>query len=111
MGASSSITIQEDQNFETYSLIWLDSQENLQAQKQLRSSINHLITFEDDQLCLKYIQSLTKHDRVVFIISGTFGQTFVPKIVPLLQITSIYVYCFNKQTHQQWVKQYPKVIH
>ncbi len=44
---------QIDENLETYSLIWLDafvntSEENFQAQKQLQTSINHLLTFDID---------------------------------------------------------------
>jgi len=53
MATALSNTTQEDENLEIYCLIWLDasvseSQENIEAQKQLRASINHLLTFADD---------------------------------------------------------------
>ena len=71
MAVSKNKVKQNDENRETYCLIWLDpsinsSKENIQAQKQLRTLINHLLTFEDDQECLKYIHSLSKDDRGYF---------------------------------------------
>jgi hypothetical protein len=109
-------TTQEDQNLETYCLIWLDasvnkSQENIQAQKELRTSINHLMTFEDDRQCLIYIQSVPKDDRIILIVSGRLGQIIVPKIVKYRQISSIYVYCMDKKANEQWAKQFKKVIY
>jgi protein gp37 len=102
------------QNLETYCLIWLDvsvnnSQENIQAQQQLRTSINHLITFEDYQQCLQYIEFVPKDDRIILIVSGRLGQIIVPKIVKYRQVTSIYVYCMDKKANEQWAKQFKKV--
>jgi hypothetical protein len=106
--------IDEKQNFETFCLIWLDksvnaSQENREAQTKLRASINHLLTFEDDQQCLHYVESLAADDRVIFIVSGHFGQTITPQIASSRQILAIYVYCFNKEFHQTWANNYKKV--
>ena len=108
------MTTEADENFETYSLLWLDaavndSNQNLQAQKKLRQTINHLKTFEDVHLCMRYILSLNNHDRIVLIVNGKLGKLIVPKIVHLRQIISIYVYCYDLQTHQQWAKLYSKV--
>ncbi|CAF1179093.1 unnamed protein product [Adineta steineri] len=107
-------TTEADPSFEIYSLIWLDSSvndssQNIQAQNKLRQIINHLKVFEDDQQCLRYIQSLNKHDRVFFIVNGKLGQLIVPKLARFTQIISIYIYCFNQQTHQQWAQYYPKI--
>ena len=85
-----------------------NSQENIQAQQQLRTSINHLLTFEDDQQCLQYIQSLPKDDRIVLIVSGRLGQIIVPQIVHLRQIISIYVYCMDKKANEQWAQHFLK---
>jgi hypothetical protein len=62
--ASASL-VQQKQNLETYSLIWVDaavnsSKENVLAQQQLRTSINHLLIFEDDNECEEYIRSTPK---------------------------------------------------
>ncbi len=105
---------QKDENLETYSLVWLDasvnsSKENIAAQKQLRASINHLLTFENEQQGLEYIHSLPKDDRTVLIVSGKLGRIIVPKIVQLRQIISIYVYCMDKKANEQWASQFSKV--
>jgi len=116
MGIILSNTTQEDGNLETYSLIWLDasvnkSRDNIEAQKQLRISINHLLTFEDDQECLQYIDSIPKNDRIILIVSGRLGQIIVPKIVKYRQIASVYVYCMNKKANEEWAKQFNKVTY
>ncbi len=103
-----------DENLETYCLIWLDasvnsSPENVKVQQQLRSSINHLLLFEDDQQCLEYIHSVPKDDRIVFIVSGKFGQIIVPQIVQLRQIISIYIYCTDKKANEEWSRHFTKV--
>ena len=114
MATALSNTTQQDENLETYSLIWLDtsvnaSHENIEAQKQLRTSINYLVTFEDDQKCLQHIESACKDDRIIFIVSGKLGQSIVPKIVKYRQLVSIYVYCMNKTANEQWAKPFKKV--
>ena len=111
---TTSATLKEN-NLETYSLIWLDasvhSQENIDAQEKFRSSINHLKTFEQSDQCEQYIRSFSSLDRIVFIVSGRLGQQLVPRIHQLRQISSIYVYCMDKQRHQQWANQFKKVFH
>ncbi|CAF3132461.1 unnamed protein product [Rotaria sp. Silwood2] len=107
-------SIETNQNLETYCLIWLDSsvnksKENIYAQQILRTSINHLLTFEDDELCLQYIDGLSNDDRVVLIVSGRLGQTIVPQVAFLRNIVSIYVYCMDKQANEQWTQHFSKV--
>jgi len=62
--------INNNQNLERLSLIWVknsinNSKENVQTQKQLRTLINHLITFEDYSQCFEYIQSISKDDQII----------------------------------------------
>lgn len=102
------------ENFETYSLIWVDAtinfQENIDAQAKLRSSINYLRTFDKLDDCENYIQSsTTSNDRIVLITSGQFGQQLIPEIHKLRQIYSIYIYCTDNEFHQQWSGKYNKV--
>jgi len=107
-------SLQEDKNFETYLLVWLDasinSEENLAAQEKLRLSINYLQSFDQLCECEIYIQSVPSEDRIVLIVSGDFGRQLIPKIHDLQQVFSIYIYCGNKEFHQQWSEQYDKVI-
>ncbi len=106
-------SIKPDNNFETYFLIWLDasinSEENRDAQEKFRSSIHYLQTFDKLDECEKYIRSVSSEDRIVFIVSGHFGQYLIPQIHHLRQLSSIYIYCANKDFHQQWSQQYYKV--
>ncbi|CAF1199992.1 unnamed protein product [Rotaria sp. Silwood1] len=107
-------TIENDENLETYCLIWLDasvntSRENFKVQQQLQAIINHLLTFEDDQQCLHYIKNRSEDDRIILIVSGRFGRIIVPQIANLQQITSIYVYCFDKTANELWSRPFAKV--
>ncbi|CAF1404959.1 unnamed protein product [Adineta steineri] len=101
-------------NLETYSLIWLDEtvnklRENLQDQQRLRASINRLLTFEDYQLCLQCIQSLSRYDRIILIVNRQLGKQLIPQIVSLQQIISIYIYDTDKQHTERWVQNFSKI--
>ena len=104
------------ENLESFSLVWLDAQvqtssENQQAQKQLRSIINHLKTFDDENDCEQYISTISPQDRVVLIVSGRLGRAIVPRVHHLRQIILIYVYCMDKQANEQWSKPFIKVFY
>jgi hypothetical protein len=105
----------DDTNVETFSLIWLDatvntSPENIKSQSILRESINQLKTFDNGDECIKYIEYLSANDRIILISSGNLGRSIVPRIHELRQIFSIYIYCMNKEAHEQWTKKFIKVI-
>ncbi len=105
----------DDDNLETFALLWLDaevnsSEENRHAQRQLRSIINYLKTFEDANLCRQYIQFVSSCDRLVLIVSGRLGQEIVPQIHHIRQLSSIYVYCMDKPRYEQWAKDFSKVL-
>jgi plasmid stabilization system protein ParE len=104
----------KDDNLETFSLIWLDAKvnktrDNRRAQQKLRHIINHIKIFKDQQQCEQYILLLSPQDRVVLIVSGQCGRQLVPQIHQLRQISSIYVYCMDKEGNEQWAKDYTKV--
>lgn len=110
---SSSSTINQN-NLETFSLVWLDSsihdsEDNRQTQERLRAIINHLLTFEHSIDCEKYIQSVPRDDRIVIIVSGHSGRYLVPRIHALPQVCSIYVYCMDRKINESWTKNYSKV--
>ena len=110
---TTSTTITQN-NLETFSLVWLDSsindsEDNRQTQERLRAIINHLLTYEDSVDCEKYIRSVPRDDRIVIIVSGHSGRFLVPRIHPLPQVCSIYVYCMDRKINQQWTKNYSKV--
>ncbi|CAF0977971.1 unnamed protein product [Rotaria sp. Silwood1] len=94
-----------------FHLIWLDASvndfdHNYQVQQHLRTLINRLRTFESVDVYEQYIQSLSKEDRIFLITNGQLGRQIVSHINQLQQISSIYVYCMNKNFNDEWAKQY-----
>ena len=113
-GVNSKVAQTHDDNLESFSIFWLDAQvntteENKKAQIKLRQTINHLKTFEDQNQCQQHILSMSQQDRLILIVSGRSGKQLVPQIHPLRQVSSIYVYCLDKNAHEQWAKNYTKV--
>ena len=113
--ANSNASKSTDENLESLSLIWLDaevnvSKENIDAQKRLRSTINYLKTFHDADECENYIRLMPPGDRMLFIVSGRLGQEIVPRVHKLRQILAIYIFCGDKPKHEQWSREYTKVI-
>jgi hypothetical protein len=108
------IITSSDDNLETFSLLWLDANvnrtdENLQTQEDLRTTINQLRPFDDPNQCEKYILSVPKDDRIVLIVSGQLGRQIVPRIHSLEQVLSVYIYCQNQQANEQWSISFSKV--
>ncbi|CAF1360255.1 unnamed protein product [Rotaria sordida] len=104
----------EEENLETYFLIWLDNstvniQKKQHTQVELRSSIHYLKIFSDEEQCENYIRSLSNVDRIIFITNTQLGKKFIPRIHQLPQITSIYVFCLDKSKYQAWANQYEKI--
>jgi hypothetical protein len=113
---ATALSLQENTNLETYTLIWLDrsadeSRETIQAQQYFRLAINYLKIFKECDECVKYIQSIPQDDHVVMIVSGRLGQEIVPRIHHLRQLSAIYVYCMNKKNNEQWAQPFNKVSH
>ncbi|CAF0761299.1 unnamed protein product [Adineta steineri] len=101
-------------NLETFSLIWLDAdvnetKENIDAQHQLRSSINYLKTFQNGVECEEYIKFVIEEERIVLIVSGRLGEEVVPRIHQRRQVSAVYVYCMDKKKHKQWAKNFTKI--
>ena len=102
-----------DENLEIFSLIWLDEKVNdhdIQDREQkLRSTINYLKKFQDVQQCQEYIESKSKTDRLIILVSDKSGQEIVPLIHHLRQVISIYVYGINIKSNEQWTSKFAKV--
>ena len=98
---------------ELFSLVWLDATgdavEDQNTQQKLRSIINHLEKFQDGSECQRYIEQKSAHDRLVLVVSGRLGREIVPSIHELRQVSSIYVYCFDKEGNEKWARKFDKV--
>ncbi len=53
--------------------------------------------------------SLSGQDRLILIVSGQLGRKLVPQIHHLRQLSSIYVFCMDKQANERWTRQFTKV--
>ncbi|CAF2812392.1 unnamed protein product [Rotaria sp. Silwood2] len=100
-------------NLEDFTVIWLDASVNksedcLNTKAQLRSVINFIKTFDKMDECIDCIYEYYT-EKIFFIISGALGEQLVPDIHDLQQIQYIYIYCLNKDKHEQWVSNYPKI--
>jgi hypothetical protein len=93
-------------------LIWLDTsidEKNSDCQKilaQLRRIINAVNTFTGSDECIDFISN---NEKVCMIISGTLGQLFVPLVHNMSQVDSIFIFCGNREGHEQWAKEWPKI--
>ena len=106
--------VMKDENLETFSLIWLDANNSIDEkrrdmERQLRCVINHLRKFAYGLECLQYIKQRSTDDRLMLIVSDEFGRELVPQIHELKQVSSIYVYCMNQSSNDQWTHEFPKV--
>jgi hypothetical protein len=109
-----SLTTLNDENRETFSVIWLDTdvnilENNIVTQQKIRSFINRLKTFDDIEQCERYIRLMSEDDRVVFIVCGRLCRDIIPRIQSLRQIASIYVYYVDKNEKETWSMKDSKV--
>ncbi|CAF4553916.1 unnamed protein product [Rotaria sp. Silwood2] len=96
-----------------FCIIWLDANastdESRYAEQKLVSIINHFKKFQDKEQCQKYIETRSEKDRLVMIVSGRLGKEIVPSVHYLPQVMSIYVYCMDKKSNEQWAGKFAKV--
>ncbi|UJR32954.1 hypothetical protein I4U23_020417 [Adineta vaga] len=93
-------------NLETFYLISFRNLIDQELQAQLRTIINYLLLFDDEEQCLEYIQSLSQDDRVILIIKDSSNLQYVS----FRQITSIYIYSNNtKKSTEQRTKPSKKI--
>ncbi|CAF1540222.1 unnamed protein product [Adineta ricciae] len=101
-----------DNHLELFSLVWLDAntavKDNRDTQQKLRAIINHLVKFRDLQRCQRYIEQMT-NVKLVVIVSGRLGQELVPAVDKLQQVSSIYVFCMDPKSHEQWASKFTKI--
>jgi tetratricopeptide (TPR) repeat protein len=95
-------------------LIWLDnniddkSDDSQNTVAQLRPVVNSIHTYTDGDQCIQFIETID-NDKVCIIISDSLGQHIVPRVHNISQVDSIFILCDNKQRHEQWTKDWPKI--
>lgn len=86
----------------------IDSDDAINTINKLQE-ISHVVhTFNDVDQCIDFITDVSV-GKISFIIRHALGQTTIPIVHHIPQITAIYVLCGNKAQQEQWTKEYPKV--
>ena len=95
-------------------LVWVDAKidENTSDCQNtighLRRTVNTIHTFVDEQECLRFLEDMAD-EKVCVIISGVLGQQIVPRVHNMFQVDSIFIFCSNKNYHEEWAKDWSKV--
>ena len=111
-------SIQPEGNMQTVEnmvVIWLDSSVDngksdcLNTINQLECVVSTVRTYTDSEKCLKFMENMG-HDKACIIVSGTLGKRIVPRIHAMSQVESIFIFCHNRKNHEQWTKQWSKIM-
>ena len=95
-------------------LIWLDSNIDEKSDDcqntlaQLRGAVNDVIIFQDSDECIEFLGTMD-NQKACMIMSGALGESIVPRVHQLSQVDSIFIFCRNKEYHEQWSKKWSKV--
>ena len=95
-------------------LVWLDK--NIQADNadcrntltQLHQIVHTINTYTDTDECLQFLETMT-NEKVCVIISDSLGQFVVPRLHSMTQVSTIFIFCRNKEKHEQWAKEWSKI--
>ncbi|CAF3825387.1 unnamed protein product [Rotaria sp. Silwood1] len=119
--SSNSLTIEQslnhDKHLDIYTVVWLDNRIKKskkiispQQQQQLRTIINDIKIFENENDCEEYIKQMSEDEYIILIINDQIEEKFISYTHNLQQIFSIYIYSSNKiNIDQQWINQYNKI--
>ena len=94
---ASTAYVLRNNNFETFSLIWLDQSiprlsPSIEMKHELRHIMDAILAFDDDKICEQYLLCLSENDHVVFLITGQISHKIVSRLHQISQITSIYLH-------------------
>ena len=99
---------------QNFLLVWLDANFNeadadfKKSLKYLRRVVASIETFTEAEECIGFLDRIKK-EKAFMIISGSLGRQVVPEIKSKPQLESIYVFCRDKSTHEEWASKIPKV--
>jgi tetratricopeptide (TPR) repeat protein len=96
-------------------IIWLDQtidkENNRDCQKtitQLHRISNCIETFTDANQCINFLSEI-KDEMAFIIISGSLGRKTVPQVHDMSQVHSIFIFCGNIASHEEWAKDWSKI--
>ena len=102
---------------ETFALLFIDTDENnsylyLDLRKKLSHIIDSFESFQQVEVCERYIQESVSKCHHVIIVGEELAREFIPRIHDLPQIFTIYIYINSNEHNMQclsWIKDYSKV--
>ena len=95
-------------------LIWLDGTINKNNPgcrsniRRLQHTVNDTRTFTKEQECMDFLEK-SVDKKVYMIISGVLGQQVVPLVHNLAQVDTIFIFCFNREQNENWIKDWSKI--
>ena len=95
------------------SVVWFDPKNSDQLEKKarLRSLANYMKIFGDIDLFTDYLFSIDCSQKKLYVIlPGSYGKTIVPFLHDHTQAEFIYIFCKDKERHEEWVKLYSHKI-
>ncbi|CAF1028347.1 unnamed protein product [Rotaria sp. Silwood1] len=99
---------------ENYLVIWVDGNINMANEHcqntltQLCGVVNEVNQCTTAEKCIETLQE--NSEKTSFVISsGALGQHLVPEIHGMPKLDGIYIFCGNKQRHQEWAKNWSKI--
>ncbi|CAF5083108.1 unnamed protein product, partial [Rotaria sp. Silwood1] len=99
---------------ENYLVIWVDgnidmaNQDCQNTMEQLRAVVNQVKPCETAEQCVQML--MENQEEISFVISsGALGQHLVPNIHDMAKLNAIFIFCGNKQRHQVWAQNWPKI--
>jgi hypothetical protein len=97
------------------SLVWLDdsqldAEERIANEQLLRVLDPKLTVYDTVPKFLASLRSGSGDPGFVLITSGKLGQQAVLDAHEIERVMSIYVFCFDRETHEKWASKYSKVI-
>ncbi|CAF3503062.1 unnamed protein product [Rotaria sp. Silwood1] len=99
---------------ENYLVIWVDgnidmaNQDCQNTMEQLRAVVNQVNPCKTPEQCVQML--MENQEEISFVISsGAFGQHLVPDIHDMAKLNAIFIFCGNKQRHQVWAQNWPKI--
>jgi tetratricopeptide (TPR) repeat protein len=98
-------------------LIWLDTNIDEENNADCRDTValfrhvaNNINTFTDSDQCIEFINTIDNNNSTAcMIISGSLGQQIMSRVHNMSQVDSIFIFCSNKQYHEQWTKDWFKI--
>ena len=102
-------------SIQNFCLIWLDSDidevnndDCINTITKLRQVVNTVKTFTNVDECINFITDI-EDEKIFMISSGSLGQSIIPIVHDMPQMSMFCIFCENKTSHDKWTQQWFKV--